>query len=145
MKNLLGGFAGALALNLLHESYKRFDAKAPRIDLVGEEALSNAFESLGKKPPAGNILYATTLGADILSNTLYYSLIGLGNRKKIMRRALVLGVAAGVGALALTKPLGLSDAPLTRTNRTKLLTIALYFTGAIVAAYTIRALKKRSQ
>lgn len=145
MKNLLGGFAGALALNLLHEAYKKLDAKAPRIDLVGEEALSNVFESLGKKPHAGNILYATTLGADILSNTLYYSLIGLGNRKKIMRRASVLGVAAGVGAIALTKPLGLSDAPLTRTNRTKLLTIALYFTGAIVAAYTIRELEKQSQ
>ncbi len=56
MKNLLGGFAGALALNLLHETFKQLDAKAPRIDLVGEEALSNTIKSLGKQPPAGNTL-----------------------------------------------------------------------------------------
>jgi hypothetical protein len=34
MKNLIGGLAGALALNLLHETYKQFDSKAPRVDLV---------------------------------------------------------------------------------------------------------------
>ncbi len=87
-------------------------------------------------------MYAATLGADILSNTLYYSLIGRGNKKNIMTRAAVLGVAAGAGALMLTKPLGLSDAPVTRTPRTQLLTVAWYFTGAMVAAYTLRALKK---
>lgn len=142
MKNLLGGLAGALALNLLHETYKQLDDKAPRIDLVGEEALSNTVKSLGKKPPSGNSLYAATLGADILSNALYYSVIGFGDKKNIMRRATVLGIAAGAGALMLTKPLGLSDAPVTRTGRTRLLTVAWYFTGAMVAAYTIRALKK---
>lgn len=142
MKNLLGGFAGALALNLLHETYKQLDVKAPRIDLVGEEALSNTVKALGKQPPAGDNLYAATLGADIFSNTLYYSLIGLGNKQNIMLRASVLGIGAGVGALTLTKTLGLSNAPVTRTARAKLLTVAWYFTGAMVAAYTIRALKK---
>ena len=142
MKNLLGGLAGAIALNLLHETYKRIDAKAPRIDLVGEEALSKAIELTGKQPPTGNNLYTATLAADIASNALYYSLIGNGDKRNILLRGAVFGMAAGVGALVLTKPVGLSDAPVTRTGKTKVLTVAWYLTGALVTALTIRALDK---
>jgi hypothetical protein len=143
MKNLLGGLAGALALNLLHETYKRLDAKAPRVDLVGEEALSKVMEHAGYEPPAGNNLFATTLTADVISNALYYALIGAGNKKNILLRAAVLGTTAGIGALVLTKPLGLSDAPVTKSGRTKLLTIAWYLTGAMTAGVVIRALKNK--
>lgn len=142
MKNLLGGFAGALALNLLHETYKRIDAKAPRVDLVGEEALSKLIEKTGSELLKGDQLYAATLAGDIVSNTFYFSLIGYGNKKSILVRGSLLGLAAGVGALVLTKPLGLSDAPVTRTNRTKALTVAWYLAGGLVTAVAIRALEK---
>src|SRR4051794_7921280 len=121
MKNLLGGLAGALALNILHETYKRFDSKAPRVDLVGEEALYKIIKSLGKQPPTGKSLYMATLGADIVSNAVYYSLIGQGNMKNVIPRGITFGTAAGVGALSLPKPLGLSNAPVTRTGTTKVL------------------------
>jgi hypothetical protein len=39
INSLIGGFAGAIALNILHETVKRYYDKAPRVDLVGEEAL----------------------------------------------------------------------------------------------------------
>lgn len=142
MKNLIGGLAGALALNLLHETYKRLDANAPRVDLVGEEALSKIIKKLGKQPPTGNNLYAATLGADVVSNALYYSLIGYGNKNNIMLRATLFGIAAGVGALTLTKPLGLSNAPVTRTTKTEVLTVTWYLAGALVTALTIRTLNK---
>jgi hypothetical protein len=142
MKNLLGGLAGALALNILHETYKQFDTKAPRVDLVGEEALYKIIKSLGKQPPTGKSLYTATLGADIVSNAVYYSLIGRGNMKNVIPRAIILGTAAGVGALSLPKPLGLSDAPVTRTATTKVLTVTWYLAGALVAAFAIRAFKK---
>lgn len=142
MKNLLGGLAGAVTLNFLHETYKRLDSKAPRVDLVGEEALSKTMEHLDYEAPAGNSLFTVTLIADVISNALYYSLIGVGNKKNIMRRAAVLGTMAGIGAVVLTKPLGLSDAPVTRSSRTKALTVILYLTGALTAGFTIRALKK---
>ncbi|MDQ6763574.1 MAG: hypothetical protein M3015_13220 [Bacteroidota bacterium] len=142
MKNLLGGFAGALALNLLHETYKRIDSKAPRIDLVGEEALSKIIERTGNVPPKGDRLYTATLAGDIVSNTFYYALIGYGNKESIITRGTLLGLAAGVGALTLTKPLGLSNSPVTRTKRTKALTVAWYIAGGVVAALTIRALDK---
>lgn len=142
MKNLLGGLAGAVALNILHEAYRRFDAKAPRIELIGEEALSKIIKHAGGQPPSGDRLYAATLAADIISNTLYYSLVGMGDKKKLLLRAALLGAAAGIGALMLSKPLGLSDAPVSRTNKTKALTVTWYFTGGLVSAFVIRALKR---
>jgi hypothetical protein len=84
MNNLLGGLVGALALNILHETYKRIDSKAPRVDIIGEEALSKTIERVGYKPPAGNKLFTATLVADVVSNALYYSLIGIGKKKNVM-------------------------------------------------------------
>lgn len=139
--NIAGGMAGAAALNILHETVKHLDHMAPRIDLVGEEALTEIIKSAGAEPPKGNSLYAATLAGDILSNTLYYSLIGVGKKRNLLLRGAGYGLAAGVGALVLTKPLGLSDAPVTRSNKTKALTVAWYFIGGLVAAMTIKSLK----
>ncbi len=142
MKKLVGGLAGALALNILHETYRRLDHDAPRVDLVGEEAVSKILEQTGNESPKGNNLYAAALAGDIISNALYYSLIGFAKKKNIMMTGALLGAAAGAGALTLTKPLGLSDAPVTRSKRTMALTVAWYLAGGLVAAYTIRELDK---
>ena len=96
------------------------------------------------KPPTGNNLYTATLVADVISNALYYALIGTGNKKNTMLRAAVLGTAAGAGALILTKRLGLSDAPVTRSNRTKVLTATWYLIGALTAGVAIRALRDKN-
>lgn len=142
IKNLAAGFAGAVALNVLHETVKRLDSEAPRVDLVGEEALSKTLESVGINPPKGNALFTATLAADILSNALYYSAIGIGKRKYLLIRGAGYGLAAGIGAVTLTKPMGLSDAPVTRTTKTKVLTVAWYLVGGLITALAIKALKK---
>ena len=142
IKDIAGGFAGAAALNILHETYKRLGKDAPRIDLVGEEAVTKGMESIGAEPPKGNALYATTLAGDILSNSLYYSMIGAGKKKNLIWRGAGYGLAAGIGALTLTKPMGLSDAPITKTNQTKVLTVAWYLIGGLVAALAIGKLKE---
>jgi hypothetical protein len=142
LKNLLGGLAGAVALNILHETVRRFDHDAPRVDLIGEEGLTKLAGKANIKAPKGDKLYAATLAGDIISNALYYSTIGAGNKKYVLLRGAGLGLAAGIGALTLTKPLGLSDAPVTRTDKTKVLTVAWYLTGGLVTALTIKALRK---
>ena len=142
IENITGGLAGAVALNILHETYKRLDKNAPRIDLVGEEAISKIIEGVGGEPPKGNALFTATLIGDILSNSLYYSLIGVGKKKNLVWRGAGYGLAAGVGALVLTKPLGLSDAPITKTNQTKVLTVAWYLVGGLIAALAIRKLRE---
>jgi hypothetical protein len=143
IKNMLGGLAGAIALNLLHETIKRYDKDAPRVDLVGEEAITKGMELVGAEPPKGQNLYLTTLGADLLSNAFYYSLIGGGKRKNLIIRGLAYGGAAGLGALKLVKPLGLRNKPVARTDKTKILTVAYYTLGGLVAAFTIRALRSK--
>lgn len=144
IKNIIGGLAGAIALNILHETVKRFEHDAPRVDLVGEEALNKGLEAVGSEPLEGYSLYAVTLAGDLLSNAFYYSLIGAGKRKYLILRGLGYGIAAGVGALKLTKPMGLNDAPVTRTEKTQVLTVAYYTLGGLVTALTTKALRSKT-
>jgi hypothetical protein len=143
LKNFAGGLAGAIALNILHETAKSYLHDAPRIDLVGEEAVKKIAEATKIDPPKGDNLYLTTLAGDILSNAVYYSFIGAGKRKNLLLRGAGSGLVAGLGALTLTKPIGLSDAPVTRTDTTKALTVAWYVFGGLVTALTIKSLRKK--
>ena len=139
---IAGGLAGAIALNILHETVKRLDPQAPRIDLVGEEALVKAVEMTGAEPPKGQNLFAATLGADLLSNAMYFSAIGMGDKKGLLMRGAGYGLAAGIGALTLTKPMGLDDEPITQTTKTKVLTVTWYLFGGLVTELAIKALSK---
>lgn len=135
--SLLGGLTGALVLNALHESVRQIDNDAPRIDLVGEEAVNKLREAAGAAPLQGKDLYATALSADVLSNALYYSLIGL-NSKHALKTGLLTGAAAGVGAICLTEKVGLNDAPINRNNQARALTVAYYTIGGLAAACAIK-------
>lgn len=141
----IGGFAGAIALNVVHQSLKQFIDEAPAVDLVGEQALNKGLKKVGVKPLRGDKLFLSTLAADVASNAIYYSLIGFGSRKNTLTRGVGYGLAAGVGALALTKPMGLNDRPITKSTTTKLLTVGYYLLGGIVTAVTINALSKRKR
>lgn len=140
--SIIGGIAGAVALNILHQAVKQFDHDAPRVDLVGEEAITKGLGKAGMTPPTGNTLFTITMAADLISNAAYYSVIGAGKKKQLPYIGVIAGLSAGVGALTLTKPVWLSDAPVTRTDKTKILTVAWYTFGGIVAASVIRALRK---
>ena len=140
--NFAGGLTGAVVLNVIHETYKRMDHDAPRIDLVGEEVISEGLKHIEPHPLAGDALYTATLASDLVSNALYFSFIGYGDKKYLILRGMGFGIAAGVGAVKLTKRLGLNDAPVTRTNKTKALTVAWYMAGGLAAALTIKALSK---
>ena len=144
-KNLLAGLAGALTLNILHEIGKRTIKDAPRVDLVGEEALSNVVTATGHIPPMGKKLFAATLGADVGMNTFYYAMIGQGRNKHLLLRGAALGLAAGFGALSMTKPLGLNDEPVNKTLTTKVLTVAWYLAGGLVTALVIQGLRSEKE
>ena len=144
IKNIIGGLAGAVALNILHQTVKQSDHDAPRVDLVGEEALTKGMEAMNLEPPTGDGLFTATFIGDIISNALYFSTIGFGKKKYLLLRGTAVGLAAGIGALTLTEPLGLSDAPVTRTNKTKLMTVGWYTFGGMVTALTIKALRTKT-
>lgn len=139
---VLGGLAGAAALTIMHESVKKIDSKAPRMDLLGMMALSKILRNVGKNPPGTNKLYMYTMAGDLLSNALYYSLAGIGTNKGVLPKGAVLGLAAGLGALLLPKPLHLNEAYSSRTTHTQVLTVAYYLVGSLVAAALIKRLRR---
>ncbi|MCF0050487.1 hypothetical protein MUK70_05600 [Dyadobacter chenwenxiniae] len=138
IRSLAGGLAGAIVLNIIHEAAKRFSDKAPRIDKVGEEALTKSLHAVGASAPTGNALFGTTLAADLASNAMYYAMIGKGSKETLMLRGAGYGLFAGLGAIGLTQKLGLSDKPVTKTTETKVMTVAWYLLGGLAAAFVMQ-------
>lgn len=141
---LAGGLTGALTLNLIHETYRQVDKDAPKIHLIGEEALVKMLKAANLPVPANEQeLYQWTLAGDILSNALYYSLIGFGKNKSLIRRGLLFGLAAGAGAVFTPEKMGLTNSPTARTTETKVLTVLWYALGGIAAGSVIKFLRKK--
>lgn len=141
-KNMLGGLIGAIALNVIHQVAKRIDPEAPEIDKIGEEALAKTIRATGNEPPHGNNLFLATLGSDVAANAVYFSMIGKGGKKNMLLRGAMLGAAAGIGTLQLTKPLGLDDAPVKKSRRTQAMTVAWYLAAGLITAGVLKAIKK---
>ncbi len=141
---LIGGLAGALTLNIIHETYRKIDEDAPKIHLIGEEALVKILKAANlPQPDTKQELYQWTLAGDVLSNALYFSLAAIGKDKNLLKRGLALGLAAGLGAVFMPQKMGLNDAPSTRTTETKVLTVLWYTLGGLAAAGTMKFLRRR--
>jgi len=139
---LSAGLAGAVALTLLHETVRRLrPADAPRMDVLGMRGLRKLLRKADAPQPDDDMLFNATMAGDVLSNGLYYSLVGSG--RHAVRRGLLLGLAAGIGGVVLPGPMGLGEAPSGRTPQTKLMTVTWYTVGGLVAGGLARALRKR--
>jgi len=138
----LSGLAGAAAVTLLNEGVRRVIPHAPRMEVIGERALSKTVRAAGAQPPTGAALYGWTMAADLASNTVYYALVAAGRPQATWTRGSLLGLAAGVGAVVLPGPMGLGKQPGARAPITPTLTVAWYFLGGLAAAATYAALTR---
>jgi hypothetical protein len=134
------GLAGACALTLIHESARHLVPEAPRADILGKRVIKKVMRALQQKPPAERHLHKVSLGGDIIFNTLYYSLVGLGGREQAWSCGAALGALAGIGAVVLPGPLGLGKGPSARTPATAAMTIGWYLAGGLAAAGVYRLL-----
>lgn len=140
-QHLAGGLAGALVLTLVHETARRLrPADAPRMDVLGMRGLRKLLGQADVPPPDHATLFNLTMTGDILSNSLYYSLIDTG--RQALSQGLLFGVAAGIGGVVLPGPLGLGTAPSGRTPQTKAMTVAWYTLGGLVAGAVGRAVRR---
>jgi hypothetical protein len=142
LQSLTAGLAGAMALTAIHETVRRLRPEdAPRMDVLGMRGLRMLLHKAEAPQPDDDTLFNITMAGDVLSNGLYYSLVGSG--RHAVRRGLLLGLASGVGGVVMPGPLGLGNAPSARTPQTMLMTVAWYTAGGLVAGAVARALRKR--
>jgi len=135
---LSSGLAGAIATTALHQGLRLAIGRgAPRMDAIGMRALMRVLGPLGHQPGPKR-LYRETLAGDILANTLYYAFATAGSRRTAWRRGLLLGAAAGLGAVFLPERMGLGRQPGRRAPLTPALTFGLYLAGGLVAAAVAR-------
>ena len=139
---LTAGLAGAVVLTVAHQLLRKVSDDAPRMDLMGEEALDKITDKTGTDIPEEN-KYAVTMVGDIASNTLYYALAALGKNKPSVIPGGLLGLAAGVGGVYLPKHLGLSNKYSDRTLKTRIMTMAIYTLGGFVSAKVAAMLSKK--
>jgi hypothetical protein len=139
--SLISGFAGAIALTLFHEVFRKTVKNAPRMDRLGEEAIQKIIRATGHKVPSKDSLFNVTMAGDVAGNTMYYSMVGALPVNPVLAGA-GLGLAAGIGAVLLPEPLGLHENYSNGTMRTQVLTIAIYLAGGIVAGLVQKQIKK---
>jgi hypothetical protein len=133
---VLSGAAGAVFLTGLHETARQIMPHAPRVDVLGMRAIAKSLRAVDQTPPQSDQLYWLAMVGDLVSNSLYYSVVGWGASSGIWRRGILLGAAAGLGAVFLPRPMGLGRQPDQQTPATQIMTFMWYFLGGIVAAAT---------
>ena len=138
LKALGSGLVGAFALTLVHETTRRFVDDAPRMDVVGMRAITKTLRAVDVEPPAH--LHETALVGELVSNSLFYGLVGVGDPEDGVRNGAALGLAAGLAAVYLPEPLGLGRQPAKNSTETNLLTIAFYLLGGLAAGAAYQAL-----
>lgn len=135
-KKILAGFAGALALNIVHELVRKNFDNVPALNEVGEEALQKGLSKINLQLENKDAAYLATLAGDVVSNSFYYA--GTATNAA----GLLSGALAGIGAIYLPKYIGLDDSPVASTDRKKLLTIAYYTLGGLITNIIYKQLKK---
>jgi hypothetical protein len=107
-------------------------------------ALAKSLSALEQPVPDQNHLHTAALVGDLISNTLYYCLVGAGESTSARRRGALVGLAAGIGAVVLPGPLGLGRGPSRRTVATQMMTIGWYLAGGLVAGVVAERLSEPS-
>ena len=138
LKALGSGLVGACALTLVHETARRYIEDAPRMDVVGMRAITKTLRAVDVEPPVP--LHEAALVGEVLSNSLFYGLVGVGAPGDGLRNGAALGLAAGLAAVYLPEPLGLGRQPAKNSTETNLLTIAFYLLGGLAAGAAYQAL-----
>jgi hypothetical protein len=141
---LVSGVAGATTLTLLHETARQIIPDAPRADILGMRGLAASLRVLGTPPPPKEHLHRWALLSDLVANSVYYSLVGVGSIEHPWRRGTLLGLLAGIGAVALPGQLGLGRQPTGRTRATQLMTVMWYVVGGLAAAAAARQARTAS-
>jgi hypothetical protein len=133
------GLVGAASVAALNYVAGRFLPGAPRLDILGLQLATTAFKKFGIEPPSGLPARALALVGSLASNSMFYGLVGLGGPRTAWLRGGALGLAMGLGVLALPPAFGIGKREIGRTPTAKAGTLIWYILGGILAALTFAA------
>jgi hypothetical protein len=143
MASVAAGAAGATALTVVHQLARAVIENAPRMDILGTRAVHAGYRRLGASAGPTRDVELQALVGDIVANTAYYSLVGVGNPTRVWLRGLGLGVLAGLGAVVLPRHVGLGDPPHAHRRDTQLMTVGWYVAGGLVTAAAFAQMVRR--
>lgn len=132
------GLVGAVSLTLVHQGARAVLDHPPRMDVLGMRSIKKVSRWFGLRPAHGRTLYRQSMVGDLVSNTLYYALIGLGRPRRPFLRGAFLGALAGLGAVVLPPYLGLGKRPSRAKSSTSALTVLWYTLGGLGAAFAVK-------
>jgi hypothetical protein len=144
LSSAIGGLAGACALTLINQAVAKIDKKAPRLDLLGMNAVAKFVKSPKSAPVIVQKLLPRAVTNDLISNTLYYALASGSSKKQTVIRGLLLGLGAGIGAVALPKSDGVDATGTNPSRKTQALTIVWYVLGGLIASAAINAIEEQT-
>lgn len=137
-----GGLSGVTTLSLLQEALQKVDGNASK-----PSGMIKQFKKLGTKK-GNNSKAFIKLAGELLSNSAYYGLSGLGKKKNAVIRGGLLGAAAGLGYVLL-KDYDHSDTVIAEDKtimlKKKILTVTLYTAGGILAGFAIKNRKDKTK
>lgn len=149
-KAIEGGLAGASTLSLLQEALHKIDGSAPRPFLHQSGILKKLKKQKHKNKPIGSKLFIQ-LASELMGNAAYFGLTGVGKKKNAVLRGGLLGAAAGLGAAFFQHEgkkdfISKEDQPREQAEelKRKLLTVALYTSGGLLAGAAIKNMHKKS-
>src|SRR5215213_9533015 len=122
-RSVLAGACGAVALTAVHQLARYVTNDAPRMDVLGERAIARTVQAAGGTLPLQPTLHRWALAGDLVTNSIYYSIVACGRDAHVWTRGAALGLAAGAGALVLPRRLGLGDAPKSDRVANQLMTV----------------------
>lgn len=135
LRALTGGLVGSVVLTSLHQLLQKNYKNAPRMDLLGEEAIAKGFNKVGADRPSEKKLHNMAITGDIIANTLFFG--AAATTISSCSKGTLLGIAAGLGGVYLPEKLGLNPEHSNKTLQTKILTVGLYALGGYVAGKVI--------
>lgn len=136
---LTSGVAGAVALTAIHELGRRSLSSAPRMDEVAMRAQRRILSGKSVDPRR---VHQFALAGDLISNSVYYSVIAAPTRRATWMRATVLGTAAGLCALFLPERLGLGTPQNSHRRANQLMTVGWYLAGALATAFVATRMRE---
>jgi hypothetical protein len=135
---MFSGLVGAAAVTGLNYLGQRLTPQAPRLDELGRQAVRKTSRNLVASKPSEEAVQATALGGDLMTNSMIYSLAGVGRSKRPEVRGLLAGAAMGAAVVLLAPMLGFGKRTTGIGTKGKAMAIGQYALGGLAAGLTHR-------